>query len=145
MESKKSETKTYFEKDGRKFIINSFDPMEGNFILTQVLSFALPFGLSDLLFKEVAGGSEMTPEVPKFGNGRSMGKAEFIELQRDILKTVEEEYAGGNTSPVVRENGTYGIADVTMGLTINLIVASLAFNFKDFFAGSQLKDLLTKL
>lgn len=133
---KKRETTSIFELDGRKFEINSFDPMEGNYILSQIITFVMPFGLSDL-FSSNIGGTEKTA-VGK--SGTMMGKKDFINLQIDILKTVNEIYETGNKSPVVRENGTYGIADVSMNLLLQLLIASLAFNFKSFFVDGPLSS-----
>ena len=143
MEAKKRETTSEFKYEGRTFRINSYDPMEGNYILTQVLAFALPFGLKDTLLKTLNTGSETKVEIPEFITQKPMGKNDFISLQSDILKTIEEVYESGNISPVVRQNGTYGVADVTMGLVLNLLIASLAFNFKSFFEDAQLTEFLT--
>ena len=125
-------TNDLYEDNGRKFKLKSFDPIEGNFILTQVVSFVLPFGIGDALSSMVGEGSEMKSRKARTDMPR-MSKDEFTALMKDILMTVEEVYEGGNTSPVVRENGTYGIANFSMSLAIKLVIASLAFNFKSFF------------
>lgn len=132
----KRETTSTYNMGGRNFLINSFDPMEGNYILAQILTFVLPFGIGDMLKSSM--GTEMKSDIGS--TGKMMNKKDFINLQIDILKNVEEIFPTGEKSPVVRENGTYGISDVTMGMLIKLIVASLAFNFKDFFDGIQSED-----
>lgn len=137
---KKRETTSIFELDGRKFEINSFDPMEGNYILSQIITFVMPFGLSDLFSANVGG----TEKAAVGKSGTMMGKKDFINLQIDILKTVNEIYDTGMKSPVVRENGTYGVADVTMNLLFQLLIASLAFNFKSFFADGPLSSTFTE-
>ena len=137
---KKRETTSTFELDGRKFEINSYDPMEGNYILSQIVTFVLPFGLSDMLSGSLGGGTEK--HVGK--SGAAMSKQDFINLQIDILKTVSEVYETGNKSPVVRENGTYGVADVSMNLLLQLLIASLAFNFKDFFSEGPSSNTFTQ-
>lgn len=129
--NKKHETYTTFEYDNRKFKINAFDPMTGNYILAQILTFVMPFGIGDAIKGQVAGSEKVVNSIGS--SGKMMSKADFIALQTDILSSVEEMYLSGNTSPVVRENGTYGVEDVTSMLCIKLIVASLAFNYKDFF------------
>ena len=126
---KKRETFTTFEYENRKFKINSFDPMIGNYILMQIMTFILPFGIGDAVSQQT--GSEMLARDRK--KSQMMSKEDFISLQTDILSTVEEIYQSGNTSPVVRENGTYGVEDVTAMLCLKLIIASLSFNYKDFF------------
>lgn len=142
MEVKKRETSSEFEYEGRNFIINAYDPLTGNYILMQILTQVLPMGLGDALKKEA--GSEVN--LPKADSGvKLMSKQEFIELQKDILSTVYEKFESGNKSPVIRENGTYGVSDLSMGLTINLLVASLAFNFKDFFEGVPSPENITQL
>nr|DAH26731.1 MAG TPA: tail assembly chaperone protein [Caudoviricetes sp.] len=132
----KRETTSTYNMGGRNFLINSFDPMEGNYILAQILTFILPFGIGDMLKSSM--GTEMKSDIGS--TGKMMNKKDFINLQIDILKNVEEIFSTGEKSPVVRENGTYGISDVTMGILIKLIVATLAFNFKDFFDGIQSED-----
>lgn len=139
---KKRETYTTYENDGRKFKINAFDPMSGNYILIQILTCVLPFGISDAI-KQQAPGSETAMKVAN-SNNKMMSKQEFIALQTDILSTVEEVLPSGNTSPVVRENGTYGVEDVTSVLCLKLIIASLTFNYKDFFKELPSLDSLTK-
>lgn len=139
---KKRETYTTYENDGRKFKINAFDPMSGNYILMQILTCILPFGISDAI-KQQAPGSETAMKVAN-SNNKMMSKQEFIALQTDILSTVEEVLPSGNTSPVVRENGTYGVEDVTSVLCLKLIIASLTFNYKDFFKELPSLDSLTK-
>lgn len=140
---KKRETYTTYENDGRKFKINAFDPMSGNYILMQILTCVLPFGISDAI-KQQAPGSESAMKVAN-SNNKMMSKQEFIALQTDILSTVEEVLPSGNTSPVVRENGTYGVEDVTSVLCLKLIIASLTFNYKDFFKELPSLDSLTKV
>lgn len=126
---KKHETFTTYEVNDRKFIINAYDPMTGNYILFQVINFVLPFGLDNMVKQEV--GTEM--RTSSVGSSKMMSKEDFINFQKDILVTINEEMPGGHLAPVLRENGTYGISDVTMTLVLKLLVASLAFNFKDFF------------
>ena len=130
------ETSSTYNMGVRNFLINSFDLMEGNYILAQILTFVLPFGIGDMLKSSM--GTEMKSDIGS--TGKMMNKKDFINLQIDILKNVDEIFPTGEKSPVVRENGTYGISDVTMGMLIKLIVAALAFNFKDFFDGIQSED-----
>lgn len=137
MNIQKRETTSTYNMEGRVFEINSYDPMEGNYILSQILAFVLPFGIGDMLSSAV--GSEMK-NMNIGTSGKIMAKHDFIALQIDILKTVNEVFETGHKSPVVRENGTYGVADVTINMLLKLLVASLAFNFKDFFSGIPSKE-----
>lgn len=134
----KRETVSTFNLNDREFEINAYDPMEGNYILAQILAFVLPFGIGDMLSASV--GTEKQNVIPT--SGKMMSKQDFMSLQIDILKTVKEVYSTGEKSPVVRENGTYGVADVSMMMVLKLIVASLAFNFKDFFKEVPSKDII---
>lgn len=133
---KKRETTSIFDYEDRKFEICSFDPMEGNYILMQILMFTLPFGISDAL-NEKFGTSNRTEQ-------KTISKEDFIQLQTDILSNVNEILYTGEKTPVVRPNRTYGISDVSMILVIKLIIATIAFNFKDFFKESQLLNIFTK-
>ena len=129
-EFKKRETKSTYSINGRNFQINSYDPMVGNYILMQIVSQVMPMGLGRMLNQEFG-----TESIPSVGSEAMpmMSKRDFIQLQVDILSTVYELYGTGEKSPVVRENGTYGVADVNMMMIMKLLIASLAFNFKDFF------------
>lgn len=127
---KKRETYTTIDHEGRRFIINSYNPLIGNYILIQAITCILPFGIGDVLARSISGSEVKS----KLGTGsKIMSKEEFIQFQRDVLETVEEEFESGQKSPVIRENGTFGISDVSSGLIVKLLIASLAFNFKDFF------------
>lgn len=139
---KKRETFTTFEYEGRKFRINAFDPMTGNYILMQIATTILPFALGDYISQSVPS-SEKVINNAKNG-GKMMTKQEFIALQTDVLSTVEEVLPSGLSSPVVRENGTYGISDVTSMMCLKLIVASLTFNYKDFFSELPSLNPITK-
>lgn len=136
----KRETYTTTTIDGREFIINAYDPMIGNYLLMQIITFVLPLGLGDMISNQIKGSEKVLSKVE---NKPMMSKADFISFQTDILSTVYERYKSGEKSPVVRENGTYGIENVTMNLCLRLIISSLAFNFKDFFEGVPFQDILT--
>lgn len=133
---KKRETTSIFDYEDRKFEIGSFDPMEGNYILMQILMFTLPFGISDALNEKFGTNNKIEQ--------KTISKEDFIQLQTDILSNVNEILYTGEKTPVVRQNRTYGISDVSMMLIIKLIIATLAFNFKDFFKESQLLNIFTK-
>ena len=126
-EIKRRETTSTYEYDGRTFEINSYDPMVGNYILMQIITLVLPLGITAKLSEKFGTGSDL-------GNtGRMMSKAEFVQFQIDILSTISEIKQSGHRAPVVRQDGTYGIDEVTSIMCIKLIIASLAFNYKDFF------------
>lgn len=136
----KRETYTTTTIDGREFIINAYDPMIGNYLLMQIITFVLPLGLGNMISNQIKGSEKILSKVE---NKPMMTKDDFISFQTDVLSTVYERYASGEKSPVVRENGTYGIENVTMNLCLRLIISSLAFNFKDFFEGVPFQDILT--
>lgn len=117
----------------RTFKINKFDPLMGNYILLQLVQFVLPFGISEKLGVPEA----LTESVSRV----NMSKKDFLELQRDILSVCFEVLPAGDT-PVVRENGTYGIIDFTSQIAIQLLIATVAFNFSDFFGENGLTSLL---
>ena len=128
-----------FETDERTFKLMAFDPMEGNYMLMQIISFVMPLGIGSMLSSKI--GTESIPT--DLSQGKMMSKNDFVSLEKDILCKVEEVFRSGVTSPVVRENGTYGVENLSMALIARLIVASLAFNFKDFFEDIPfLKDVL---
>lgn len=132
MEKRKIED--IYEIDGRKFVLKKFDPMLGNYILLQIASMTLPFGLSDKINDMIGMGKQ--------SNLKIMGKQDFMELQKDILSNVYERLEGRD-APLLNNNGSYGVSDVTMGIVFQLLVAEIAFNFVDFFGGLGLKDLFT--
>lgn len=117
----------------RTFKINKFDPLMGNYILLQLVQFILPFGISDKV-----GVPEALAESV---NRVNMSKKDFLELQRDILSVCFEALPAGD-APVVREDGTYGIIDFNSQIAIQLLIATVTFNFSDFFGESGLTSLL---
>ena len=137
----KRETFTTFDHEGRRFIINSYNPLVGNYLLIQAITFVLPFGLSNILSSSI-GGTEHNVNIGK--SSKIMSKEDFIQFQQDVLETIEEEFESGQRSPVMRSNGTFGISDVSSNLIVKLLIASLAFNFKDFFNDLPSIDGLTE-
>lgn len=130
---KKRVTEDELKIDGRTFKLKKYDPLLGNYIITKLFTFTLPFGLSDMIKSQVAG----TENIPASNsNAPTMNKAEFLDLQRDILSNCYE-LLPGDEAPVIRENGTYGISNFTSKIAIQLLVASLAFNYTDFFDAFQ--------
>ena len=119
--------------EDRTFQISKFDPLLGNYIVAQLLMYILPFGMGDTISQHVPGFADVANSV---GTGKMLGKAEFLELQRDILKHAVE-ILPGDKAPVVRSDGTYGIMNFTQKICIELLIAILAFNFSDFFVGKE--------
>lgn len=117
----------------RTFKLRAFDPLLGNYILTKLLTAVLPMGLGKFLKKELDAEVIPLAETP---STPMMSKKEFLELQRDILSHCDEILDAG-PSPVVRENGTYGIQNFTMAISLQLLIASIAFNFSGFFEEGQ--------
>lgn len=132
MENRK--TQDIYSIGDRNFILKSFDPMIGNYILMKILTMTLPFGLSEKI-------SQMTG-MPSSENSKFMSKTEFIELEKDILSFVYEQLPG-NTPCVINENGSYGVNNLTMVMCFQLIIAEIAFNFSDFFGESGLASIFT--
>ena len=125
----------------RCFVIESYDPLVGNYILMQLFTYVLPMGLDGSMQENIPGSEKVLSGLER----KTMSKREFIDLQRDILSTVYEKYSTGQKSPVVRENGTYGISDISVSLCLRLIISSLAFNFKSFFEEEGLSGVLGNL
>jgi hypothetical protein len=115
--------------EGRTFKLHRFDPLLGNYILVQLFTMTLPFGIGDMIKGAIGKGTE---KLPASTDSKPMGKAEFLEMQRDILSHCTEVLPAGE-APVVRDNGTYGITDFTMGIAMQLLISTIAFNFNDFF------------
>lgn len=130
----KRKTEDIFEIDGRKFILTKFDPLMGNYILLKICSYALPFGISEKLQGKLGVKLDIT-------SLQKISRFDFIELQKDVLSTVYEQLPG-NRTPLINDNGSYGITDFSMMLSIQLLIASLAFNFSDFFGEEGLNKLL---
>ncbi len=125
---KKRETQKQLEIEGRTFKIKKLDPLLGNYILMKVTTMIMPFGLSQMVGEKM--GKPLAAQ-----SSREMTKADFLELQRDILGVCFEVLPAGEAE-VVRADGTYGIGDFTASLAMQLLTASLAFNFADFFGES---------
>lgn len=137
MEKRKVED--IYEIGGRKFVLKKFDPMLGNYILLQLFTMTLPFGLSAKINQALAADG-------KIGDSGShmMSKDEFMNLQKDILSHVYERLEGRD-APLINNNGSYGVSNITMGIIFQLLVAEIAFNFMDFFGDLGLSNIFTSL
>lgn len=131
----KRKTNDTIEIDGRTFMLEAFDPLLGNYILVKLLTFTLPFGLSG------AVGEKLNSDEIKNSQNPTLSKNDFMELQKDILSCCYEILPSGKTK-IINENGSYGIINPTMKIFFQLIIASLAFNFSDFFGEGGLTDTL---
>lgn len=136
-EIKKRQVEDELKIGERTFKLTSYDPLLGNYLLMKLLTTVLPFGIGRSI-NEAVGTEAVQENVPiaEEGNVKMMSKKDFIEFQSDILKHCYEVLPG-DIVPVVRENGTYGIDNFTMKIAIQLLIASVAFNFNDFFADDQ--------
>lgn len=136
----KRETTKVVELGGRKWQIEKFDALTGCFIAYKLLTQLVGSGVDEQLAAQMPG----LPSLPK---GRTvMGKAEFMELQRDCLSVVKElKDVGGVPAPVpvLLANGGWGVeglADNTM-LVMTLTIHALVFNVSSFFDAAALKEL----
>lgn len=120
---KKRNIEDTVEIEGRNFKIKKFDPLMGNYILATLFTYTLPFGLSDIVSDKTGIKTDKTSTV--------LDKKSFIEFQRDILSTCYEVLPAG-LACVVNEGG-YGISNFTTNIAFQLIIASIAYNFSDFF------------
>ena len=134
---RKREDKKRIEVQGRTFILTALDPLLGNYILIKVMTTILPMGISDSLEKGI--GTEIVNK--NSSEIKMMSKEEFIDLQKDLLCTIYEELESDNVTPVMRENGTFGISECSLSLIAKLLIESLVFNFKDFFGENLLKKV----
>ena len=82
----KRETFTTFDHEGRRFIINSYNPLVGNYLLIQAITFVLPFGLSNILSSSI-GGTEQNLSIGK--SSKIMSKEEFIKQILDQIKNLK--------------------------------------------------------
>ena len=124
----KRETEKLLEIDGRTFMIKKYDPLLGNYIVAQLMMYAMPSGFHQVS-QDVPGSTQANKPV--------MNKGEFIELQKDILSCCGEVLPAG-TAPVINSNGTYGITGFDSNIALKLLIAAVAFNFKDFFGENSL-------
>ena len=129
----KRKTEDILEVNGRKFVLTKFDPMLGNYILMKILTYTLPFGLSDRIAQAMG--------VKDIGGSQKIDKEDFIELQKDVLSCVYERLSDRD-APKKKKNGSYGVSDFTMSLSFVLIIAELGFNFASFFEESGLQDII---
>lgn len=132
---KKRVTEDTITLDGRTFVIKKFDPLMGNYIIAALSANLLPLGLGNLI------SANLGVDIGNNKNSPVIDKKQFLELQRDILSVCYEVLSAGR-APVITENGGYGINDFTSNIAIQLIVATVAFNYKDFFDASPLKFLI---
>lgn len=122
----KRETSKQVEMDDRKWIIGRFDPMTGTYVAYKLMSEFIPM---------IPGiGAALGAALPGSG-GKTMSKADFLDLQRDCLSVCSEVLPAGN-APVINQNGTWGVQNFDVKLCLGLIVQVLIFNLADFFDDS---------
>lgn len=128
----KRETYKIFEFEERKFRIGKFDAMTGSYIAYQLMGQLLPMGLK----------LDGIPSAP--AGSKTMNKEDFKELQTECLKVCEEMLPAG-PSPVINENGSWGIEDIQKDAktALALTVQSLMWNVADFFDENLLQALAT--
>lgn len=134
MNIKKRVTEDEYKLGDRTFILEKYNPLTGNYLLFKVFTSLLPLGLDKLISKNIPGSGAMDNLTRQ-----PMSKVEFVELQQDILSSVYERLPAGRT-PVIRQDGTFGCNPLTSPETIQLMIATLAFNFADFFADGGLME-----
>ena len=131
-------TSKVVEVMGRKFKISAFDSFTGSYIAYTVFEKALPRGIE----QQFAAG--MGGNMP--ARSQTMGKQEFIELQRDCLSAVAEILPAGER-PLLNSNGSWGVNDIADNtvLVVILTVHALVFNMSAFFEEGGLKALKDSL
>jgi len=119
-----------FELDGRKWRIGKFNAMVGSYIAYKLMAEVMPLGIA-----QQAG-------IPVPAGGKSMSKADFIELQKDCLSCCYEFLPAG-PAPVINENGTFGVEDLenNVKVVMALTIQALIFNVSDFFTENLLSSL----
>jgi hypothetical protein len=122
---------------GRKFRIRKFEAFMGSYIAYKIIGQIAPAALGN-------GGNDIAKAVT------SMNKEDFISIQKDCLKMVQEiKQAGNNEMPmqIILENGRWGVegleqdAMTVMALTIQVLM----FNVSSFFDADRLKELTASL
>ncbi len=138
---KKRETHKDIELSGRKWRIEKFDALTGNFISVKLMS-KLAGVLVGIASGEVSDEAVIVVAISQAIG--SMGKAEVIELQEDALSVCKEMTMVGSVEtgiPVRTQNRSWGVADLEHDpLTVmGLVSHSLVFNVSPFFDESALK------
>jgi type III secretion system FlhB-like substrate exporter len=133
---KREETKDV-DIAGRKFRIRKFEAFTGSYIAYKIIGQIAPSAINN-------GSDNISKAIT------SMNKEDFISIQKDCLKMVQEiKQAGNNEIPmqIILENGKWGVeglendAITVMALTIQVLV----FNVSSFFDADRLKELTSSL
>jgi hypothetical protein len=120
-----------FKYEGREFRIGKFNAMTGSYVAYKLMGQMLPMGI-------IVDGIK-APE-----GSQIMSKSDFIDLQKDCLKTCSELLPAG-PAEVMYENDTFGIDDIENNakLALALTVQALVWNISDFFDENLLRSLAT--
>jgi hypothetical protein len=124
---------------GRKFRIRKFEAFTGSYIAYKIIGQIAPAALGN-------GGNENN--ISKAVT--SMNKEDFMSIQKDCLKMVQEiKIAGGNEMPmqIILENGRWGVEGLEQdAMTVMVLtVQVLMFNVSSFFDADRLKELTASL
>ena len=123
----------FFELDGKRYKLTKMDADSGSYVAFKLAGVALPLmqGLSGKNFKD--GDMKLLSQAIA-----SMGRAEFTEVQKILLRTVlKMETAGGvdMPMPIIKADGTYADPELAMDAkaVITLTIQAAMFNIGGFF------------
>jgi hypothetical protein len=118
---------------GKSLRISKFNPLDGCYILQQVLSSFMP----DVFEKQI---EENRPFKPT----RSLSKDEFNELLTTCCKNVVylQKIPVPVNIPLINENGSFAVGDFDFSDYFLITMEVLAFNLLSFFTAENLKRLL---
>lgn len=117
-------TKKHIEIEGRKFVLNKFDPFFGSYMAFKVFSQGTESGLENLI-------SKLIGETPE----------EMEKLQKRVLTYCSEVLPIGEV-PVINSEGNFAVPDVTAPMMMSLFFQSVMFSMTDFFESGALQDLM---
>lgn len=147
------------EIDGRRFVIQKFDPVTGLIIGKTVVSKILPAFQSFLpMIQKAMQGDESSRDevfdkIDEFLNFESLSKALDLVSPEDLEVIVKRslmvcyEQLPGNTARVLNPDGSYGVQNVEddILIAIRLVCEAILWGVGDFFDVDRSVSILKPL
>lgn len=117
-------TSKTLEIEGRKFVLNQFDPLFGSYFSFKMMA--------------ISNVRKLSPEMI-LSNLTGNSYEEFETNYKKILKYCSEVLPSGKV-PLINEEGNIAIANFTPALAIQLSLELIMFNLDGFFEREEIPE-----
>lgn len=132
---------------GRNFIIRKFDALTGSYTVLKIGALFAPL-FKNIDFSKIDINSEDKMKnisaIDLTGIGASLStlkEEDYLYVQRKCLQVCYEDLPAGSAQ-VLKENLSFGVAEIDSKTVLALMIQTILFNVTDFFPANLL-DLIT--